>query len=784
MPKPEGQERSSTAATPTQVGAEASPRAASKRPPIGLAAKVSAVVLAVIALACVVSTPWTFGAGEDGVPRLNSGTPAQGRVAPAWWSGGEAQALRRAQAAAATEEGQERVRLLAAETGVDVQALMSSAAAASDPELARLAPGFFLGSDVLGRSLLVRVLAGGAISLLIGVAAAVISVVIGTLYGGIAGYAGGRIDALLMRIVDILYGLPSVLIVVLIAVAVDGVIDQALAARVERATEQQRVFVERELAGFPEGERATATPALMDRARALHPVREVSPGQQRAINVFTLLLATGGVSWLTLARVVRGEVLSLKARPFVEAARAIGASPARILLRHVAPNLVGPVVVYATLTVPQAILQESFLSFLGIGVQPPLPSWGNLAADGLRALNPYQSNWWVLLFPCLFLSATLLALSILGDELRDVIDPKRRSAQRAARDGDGWVDPVPGGQGAKAGRRSGAFGFSAGRASCRWLWAMLGEPAGQSRGSLVYLFAVVNEGMTLARGASGLEPGDRLDVIRIGKDPGAGLAAVASRVPMERFVGPEADANLADLAWLSPRVERHHAVIQSLRPAAVVPVRFGVVFSSEEALSTRLLEHAEELRRALVHLEGRAECAIRVYVDGSVGRSSPRPSPAQTIGGPVNGLANGHGAPPAGGAGYLARKRQMQASGVAAGSLRDGAMRDASPVDAAARALITLGERLGTRCLEAKPLRASAFGGSTLAPEEGASIRTFSTAVLVEPAACDEVQQAVRTLSEELTPNGVRLECSGPWPPYSFCPSLAGGATAVTEGQP
>jgi oligopeptide transport system permease protein len=132
------------------------------------------------------------------------------------------------------------------------------------------------------------------------------------------------------------------------------------------------------------------------------------------------------VSWLTMSRVIRGQVLSLKSLPFIEAARALGIPPWRIFARHLLPNLAGPIIVYSTLTVPQAILQESFLSFLGIGVKTPLPSWGNLAADGLPELNPFQSNWWLLLFPCLLLGSTLLALNFVGEGLREALDPKRR----------------------------------------------------------------------------------------------------------------------------------------------------------------------------------------------------------------------------------------------------------------------------------------------------------------------------------------------------------------------
>jgi oligopeptide transport system permease protein len=138
-----------------------------------------------------------------------------------------------------------------------------------------------------------------------------------------------------------------------------------------------------------------------------------------------LLVAIGGVSWLTMARVVRGQVLSLKGQPFMEAAKAIGVPWHGVFLRHLLPNLTGPIIVYATLTVPQAILQESFLSFLGIGVKPPLPSWGNLASEGLSELNLVDSKWWLLLFPCLLLAITLLALNFVGEGLREALDPKR-----------------------------------------------------------------------------------------------------------------------------------------------------------------------------------------------------------------------------------------------------------------------------------------------------------------------------------------------------------------------
>lgn len=231
-----------------------------------------------------------------------------------------------------------------------------------------------LGTDLLGRPLWARCALGGLISLGVGLATAAISVLIGTAWGAVAALAGGRVDAVMMRLVDILYGLPYILLVILITMAFG--------------------------------------PALQRWCSST------------TANVIILFVAIGAVSWLTMARVIRGQVLSLKAQPFVEAARAAGAGPASILWRHMMPNLLGPILVYATLTVPQAILQESFLSFLGIGIQPPLPSWGNLAAEGVAAINNVKSFWWLILFPCLLLSLTLLSLNFIGDGLRDAFDPR------------------------------------------------------------------------------------------------------------------------------------------------------------------------------------------------------------------------------------------------------------------------------------------------------------------------------------------------------------------------
>ncbi len=240
----------------------------------------------------------------------------------------------------------------------------------------------WFGTDGLGRSMLGRSLLGGAISLTIGLAAAAISVALGLAVGMIAGYRGGWVDSLLMRIVDILYGLPYILMVVLLKIALEP---------------------------------------LLLRLGWLSPA---------VVNLIVLFLAIGLVSWLTMARVVRGQVLSLRSQPFIEACRAAGLPGWRIFMRHLFPNLVGPVIVYATLTIPQAILQESFLSFLGIGIQAPMPTWGSLASDGLLpALNPVEHRWYLLLIPCTLLAVTLLSLNFLGDGLRDLLDPRRDAAK-------------------------------------------------------------------------------------------------------------------------------------------------------------------------------------------------------------------------------------------------------------------------------------------------------------------------------------------------------------------
>jgi oligopeptide transport system permease protein len=241
------------------------------------------------------------------------------------------------------------------------------------------APRAWFGHDDLGRSVLARCLLGGTLSLGVGVAAAAISVLVGVTVGLVAGYRGGWVDALLMRTVDVLYGLPYILLVILFKIGFEAPL-----------------------------------------AKLMSP---------QAANLVVLFSAIGLVSWLTMARVVRGQVLSLRSQPFVEACRAMGLPQSRIFLRHMLPNLVGPITVYATLTIPQAILQESFLSFLGVGVNPPMPTWGSLAGDAIQSLSPIKFYWWMLTFPCALLAVTLLSLNFLGDGLRDVFDPKREAAK-------------------------------------------------------------------------------------------------------------------------------------------------------------------------------------------------------------------------------------------------------------------------------------------------------------------------------------------------------------------
>ena len=226
---------------------------------------------------------------------------------------------------------------------------------AASPSLAH-----WMGTDVLGRDLLTRLLYGGRVSLLVGVCATAVSLLIGTAYGALSGYAGGRTDAFLMRVVDILYAIPFTVFVIVLMV----------------------VF---------------------------------------GRNLLLLFVAIGAVEWLTMARIVRGQVLAVKQELFVQAAKVQGLSHARIVLRHIVPNVLGPVIVYTTLTIPRVMMLEAFLSFLGLGVQAPMSSWGLLIRDGAEVMESFP---WLLVFPGVILSITLFALNFLGDGLRDALDPR------------------------------------------------------------------------------------------------------------------------------------------------------------------------------------------------------------------------------------------------------------------------------------------------------------------------------------------------------------------------
>lgn len=240
-----------------------------------------------------------------------------------------------------------------------------------------------MGTDDAGRDILARVLQGGRISLMVAIISTFVSLIIGVSYGAVAGYLGGAVDNVMMRLVDMLYAVPYILIVIVVL----------------------SLFGGNNAPGFIKG------------------FVDLLGGGQGLSQIFLLFFALGLISWLTMSRIVRGQIMSLKNQEFVLAAKATGVSTPRIIFKHLVPNTLGPVIVYATLTIPQVMLSEAFLSFLGLGVQAPYASWGSLASDGIKNIALYP---WQLIFPGVTMALTLFSLNFLGDGLRDALDPQMR----------------------------------------------------------------------------------------------------------------------------------------------------------------------------------------------------------------------------------------------------------------------------------------------------------------------------------------------------------------------
>lgn len=236
--------------------------------------------------------------------------------------------------------------------------------------------GPICGRDKLGRDILSRIFWGARVSMIVGIVATLVSLVIGVTYGAVSGYSGGLVDDAMMRLVDVLYSIPFIFVVIFVITILSA-----------------------------DGNKEWLESVGIDR-----------------ITIFYFVV--GAIYWLTMARVVRGQVLSLKNELFVEAARSIGVSQMRIIFRHIVPNLFSIVIVYLTLTIPRVILFEAFLSFLGLGVEPPDVSWGLLANEGIKVITPVKIYWWLILFPSAAIGVTLFALNFLGDGLRDAFDPR------------------------------------------------------------------------------------------------------------------------------------------------------------------------------------------------------------------------------------------------------------------------------------------------------------------------------------------------------------------------